>query len=74
MYLLQRLVHPFVLGTFANRFAYNAYRIGGEITEITDNRMAKFGHEILEAYIRYLSDGSGFDDEHKRLLRKLQIE
>lgn len=48
--------------------------VSGEITEITDNRMVKFGHEIREEYRSRLSAGSGFDDGHKQLLHKLQSE
>lgn len=44
----------------------------GEKTEITDNRMAKFGDEIREEYRRRLSVGFGFDLEHKKLLNQLQ--
>lgn len=45
-----------------------------KLTEITDSRMAQFGNEIREEYRRRLTAGSGFDDEHKQLLRQIQHE
>lgn len=48
--------------------------VGGEITEITDSRMAQFGDKMRQTYKCRLSAGSGFDDGHKQLLHKLQSE
>lgn len=44
----------------------------GYFTEITDNRMNKFGESVRKNYRERLSLGFGFDECHKKLLRKLQ--
>lgn len=44
----------------------------GETAEITDNRMAQFGATFREKYKRRLSEGYGFDTEHKELLKIIQ--
>lgn len=44
----------------------------GRTTEITDSRMNHIGGNFREEYRNRLSEGYGFDAEHKRLLRELQ--
>ena len=41
---------------------------------ITDNRLARIGQDIRERYRERLTDGHGYDDEHRHLLRELQHE
>lgn len=42
------------------------------VTEMRDNRMAEFGNKIRRQYKKRLSEGSGFDAKHKKLLGELQ--
>lgn len=43
------------------------------VNNITDSRISKFGNEVRDQYKNRLLAGFGFDEEHKKLLNKLQI-
>lgn len=47
--------------------------INGKKTELTDNKILQFGENIRYCYRKRLSDGYGFDEEHRNLLKNLQL-
>lgn len=49
-------------------------QLPGPDLELRDDRQAKFGAEIREAYRPHLRRGHEFDDDHRRFLGDLQAE
>lgn len=45
----------------------------GEASENTDYRMVSFGNDVRNIYKNRLQSGLGFDEEHRKLLQRLQI-
>ena len=64
-----RAVEVFVLGD-----SYALWSDSSEVTELTDDRLARIGQELRVAYQQRLLDGYGFDAEHRSLLYRLQLE
>lgn len=44
----------------------------GELSRVTDDRLASVGSDIRHQYRSRLVTGSGYDDQHRKLLRRLQ--
>ncbi|MBB4967820.1 hypothetical protein [Saccharothrix violaceirubra] len=46
--------------------------VNGRANRVTDDRLASVGTALRRQYVNRLAAGSGYDDEHARLLRRLQ--